>query len=167
MINQNKRVKVFYMGQRLKDMYPHATAWQMFKYRLYRLCIKTLWILAITVLVIAIFEAGNLFGPKTVITLPPTQVIKEVPVKLDVMTRIAKCESQGSHYAKNGQVLVAGNKNGSVDVGLYQINTIWFAEATDMGLNLFIEQDNITFANHLLNKYGTEPWVWSKPCWNK
>lgn len=161
-----KPTKVIYMGKRLKDMYPHATAWQVFKYKLYRLWIKTLWVLALTVVVVGIFEAGSYLNPAT-ITLPPNQIIVEVPAKLSVMTRIAKCESNGSHYAKNGQVLVSGNKNGSVDVGLYQINTIWFREATDMGLNLFVEKDNIAFANHLLDKYGTEPWVWTKPCWNK
>lgn len=160
-----KSIKVTYMGKRLKDIYPHATKWQVFKYRVRRFMIQLAWCLVLALVVVGIFEAGRYINPPIIYT--QQEIIKEVPAKLSVMTRIAKCESNGSHYAKNGQVLVSGNKNGSVDVGLYQINTIWFREATDMGLNLFVEKDNIAFANHLLDKYGTEPWVWTKPCWNK
>lgn len=100
------------------------------------------------------------------------EVIKEVMVEktptYPVLDRIAQCESGGSHLGKNGQVVVNGNTNGSVDVGLYQINDrLWGKAASDMGYNLSIEKDNRAFAIYLYTTQGTEPWIWSKKCWNK
>ena len=81
-----------------------------------------------------------------------------------VLERIAKCESGASHVDKNGQVLI----NATRDVGYYQINVaIHGKKATEMGLNLFIEEDNKKFAEYLYENFGTEPWVHSKKCWNK
>jgi len=61
----------------------------------------------------------------------------EVPVETvaPVMERIAKCESGNTHY-RNGQVIFNANKGGSVDIGLYQINSIWNKKATEMKLDL-------------------------------
>lgn len=104
----------------------------------------------------------------------PTEIIieKEVIVNQEidypVLDRIMMCESGGKHYSKNGQVIVNGNKNGSVDIGIMMINDrIWGAKATEMGLNLWVEKDNREFGKYLFAKYGSEPWVWSKSCWNK
>lgn len=96
------------------------------------------------------------------------EVVVEVPRNAPVLARIAQCESNKSHYGKNGQVLVVGNTNKSVDVGYYQINMqIWGAKATELKLNLMVEEDNKKFGEYLYATLGTEPWVWSKKCWNK
>lgn len=111
-----------------------------------------------------------MFFPRTntVVVTKEIEVVKEVTVKAKVLERIAQCESGNSHYDKNGQVMLNGNKNGSSDIGKYQINTrIWGKKATEMGLNLAIESDNETFAQYLFNTYGSEPWIWSRPCWNR
>jgi hypothetical protein len=82
-----------------------------------------------------------------------------------VMERIAAAESQNHQYAPNGQVLIHVNKNGTVDLGEYQINSIWFALATKLGYDLTKESDNKAFAEYLCENYGTEPWQSSSANW--
>ena len=110
----------------------------------------------------------NYMSPVTVYAdrevIVTVQATSTVPA---VMTRIAICESGNKHTDKNGQVLMKTNDNKSVDVGVMQINSLWFKKASDMKLDLTKEADNRKFADYLYQNYGTEPWVWSKPCWNK
>lgn len=93
-----------------------------------------------------------------------------VQAEAPVLDRIADCESgsgkgTATHYDKNGQVLLRGNKNGTVDVGKYQINSVWYAKATELKLDLTKEEDNKKMAEHIYANYGTEPWFASKKCW--
>lgn len=91
--------------------------------------------------------------------------IKEVP---PVLKRIIQCESGGKHYDKNGQVLMRANNNKSIDIGIGQINEYyWGKKATEMGLDLTKEKDNMQFTQWLFEEKGSEPWTWSKDCWNK
>lgn len=116
----------------------------------------------------AIYFLGGKYHSEIVYKIEEKEVVIEVPRQAPVLDRIAKCESGGSHYAKSGQVLVVGNENKSVDVGYYQINAqIWGAKATELKLNLFDEEDNKKFGEYLYATYGTEPWIFSKRCWNK
>jgi muramidase (phage lysozyme) len=104
-------------------------------------------------------------------TIEVREVIKEVvverPIDYPVLKRIAVCESNDKHFGESGQVLMVGNTNKSVDVGRYQINSLWFKKANELGLDLTLEKDNEAFAIYLYKTYGTEPWIWSKKCWNK
>ena len=155
------------MGKRLKDMYPHATKWQVFKYRIYKFFMQILTWTIVAGVLYGTFSLGRYLYPATIITTTP--VIQEVDKPAAVLARIAQCESHNSQYdKKTGQVLLNGNKNGSVDIGKFQINDqIWGAQATSLHYNLMVEADNVAFANYLYHTYGTEPWVWTKPCWNK
>ena len=95
---------------------------------------------------------------------------KEVPVEIEapVMARIMECESQNKHLDKNGQVKISLNKNGTVDIGIAQINlTYWGATAGTMGLDLTKEEDNKAFAMWLYKNHGTGDWSSSEKCWNK
>lgn len=172
-----KSTKVFYMGKRLRDIYPHATAWQVFKYRVHKFFEKLFVLAIIGVIGYLIFLSGGYFNPKEV-TLPPTQVIKEVEIEAPILDRIADCESgkrlpsgkavkgSATHYDKNGQVLVQGNDNKTVDIGKNQINSYyWGAEATKLGYNLFIEEDNNAMAKYILKNRGTGDWSASESCW--
>lgn len=159
------------MGKRLKDMYPHATGWQMFKYKVKKFFRKLFIWSIIIASIIGIFKLGGLMNPAS-ITLPPTQVIKEVEARAPIQDRIAGCESEGnrnskgSHYDKRGQVRLGANTNGSVDIGKNQINNYaWGAKATEMGLNLMVEADNDTMSNWIYRNRGTEDWYSSKACW--
>lgn len=127
---------------------------------------KKIYIVAILIIVlVGVYYYGT---TKSEIEYKQVEVVKEVEIDAPVLDRIAKCESGGNHYAKSGQVLVVGNTNKSVDVGKYQINAqIWGAKATELKLNLFVEKDNEEFAKYLYRTQGTEPWVWSKKCWNR
>jgi hypothetical protein len=119
--------------------------------------------------VVAILFATYWFGwvMSTEEIIKEVEVVKEVAVHAPVMDRIANCESGNKHFDKNGQVLMRGNTNRTVDLGVYQINTVWFADATKQGYDLTKETDNRAYAHYLYGKYGTEPWYSSKKCWNK
>jgi hypothetical protein len=159
-----KSMKVFLWGKRLRDVYPHCTRWELFKYRFakfmrYAVGI-TIWALVIAFITLMVVDN------KTVVQ----QVIverKPVDVEYPVLDRIAQCESGNRHYGETGQVLVMGNTNKTVDVGRFQINTVWFKKATELGLNVFDEKDNRLMAEYIYKNFGTEAWVYSKHCWNK
>lgn len=153
-------MKVFYNGIRLKDVYPHATRWQVVKYRIAR------WFRKVVILILFVLAA---YGLAFIFWNPTPQIIYsaiEVAEKpTPVLERIAKCESGGKHF-ENGQVLVRGNTNKSVDVGKFQINmSLWGKKATELGYNLMDEKGNEAFAKWLYANRGTEDWIWSKDCW--
>jgi len=162
-MKKNKKVRLYVNGERQKDVYLYKTKFQVFKIKAKRF-FKKLFILTMIVLaIIAIFKIGGVMNSKEVVTQIEVKIEPQTPV----LDRIAKCESPTGHY-KNGQVAFYGNKNGSVDIGKFMINNaIWGKKATEMGLNLTNEKDNETFAKYLYQNYGTEPWIWSKHCWNK
>jgi len=125
-------------------------------------------VLIITLAGLALYSAawiGSTFFPYTV------YATNEVKVPVDpaypVLDRIAKCESGSQHWSKSGQVIFNANTNGTVDVGKYQINTVWFAQATELGLDLTKEADNEKMAKWIYLNHGTEPWYSSEACWSK
>lgn len=155
-----KPIKVFLFGKRLRDMYAYPTRWQWFKWKMYRFYVITRN-LAFT----ALFAFG--FYSIGVINTPQVEAEKEVEAMAPVLDRIKKCESGGKHYDKNGQVLMRANTNKTVDVGAFQINSVWFAKATELGFDLTDERDNESFAEWLYKNRGTEDWYSSKHCWQK
>lgn len=172
-----KSIKVFWNGKRLKDIYPHATRFQVIKYRIAKFLALFVKASLVTAFVVGVvwggFETGKAVTRSTVV-----YAVKEGGIS-PVLGRIAKAESMNSHYcteelinrklcAKSelGQVLLNGNKDGSVDIGKYQINNYhWGADATKLGLNLFDEEDNEKMAVWIYENYGTEPWSASKHNW--
>lgn len=113
---------------------------------------------------------GYAFGAVTnpITTFATVEKIVTVEMESPVMQRIAKCESGNTHFdPKTKQVLVRTNTNKSYDQGKFQINSIWNSKATELGYNLMVEKDNEAFAMYLYKTHGTEPWVYSKSCWNK
>lgn len=156
------------MGQRLRDVYPHATRWQVLKWRVREFLKMCLRVLTWTGLGLgtsyAIFMAGAYFNP--IISYAVQDKIVEVERVAPVMERIAKCESGNKHF-ENGQVLVRGNSTrDSVDVGRFQINTkIWGKKATELGFDIFSEKGNSDMAHWMFKNYGTEPWHLSANCW--
>lgn len=161
-----KSIKVFFMDKRLKDIYPYATKWEVIKYKTYRFFRSlTIWTIKISFVVgvsVGSYQIGKHVNPETVYAEKIVEVeSKDLP---PVMERIAKCESNNSHFDKNGQVLV----NRTQDVGVFQINVpIHGKKASEMGLNLMNEKDNREFAVWLYKNFGSEPWIHSKKCWNK
>lgn len=67
---------------------------------------------------------------------------------------IVACESGFNPNAHN-----ASNKNGTVDSGLFQINSIHHTRMEELGLDVWKPQDNIKFARMLYDESGFAPWV--------
>lgn len=108
--------------------------------------------------------AGATYFPR--IDIVEAEVIKEVAVKAPVMDKIAQCESGNSHIdKKTGQVLMRANTNKTVDVGKYQINSVWYKKATELGYDITKEVDNEKMAYWLYYNRGTGDWVYSQKCW--
>ena len=89
-----------------------------------------------------------------------------------VLKRIADSESgtcgvQGSakHY-KNGKLVKNINKDKTIDIGYFQINSVHNEKAKELKLDLTKEVDNIKFAIWLFENKGTQPWSASYKCWN-
>jgi hypothetical protein len=95
------------------------------------------------------------------------EVVVNQEISYPVLDRIAFCESGNKHFDKNGQVMLRGNTNKTVDVGVFQINSVWFSKATELGLDLTKEKDNREFAKYLYTTRGTVDWSASSKCWNK
>ena len=176
-----KTLKVFFNGQPLRNIYPHATRFQVIKYKvgmfLTKLTKTVIGFSIGTAVMSGFFWAGQAMSTKVVMADP----IDQPKVIAPVLARIARAESHNSHFctpelvkvkmcAKSevGQVLTRANKDKTVDVGKYQINLYhWGKAASDKGLHLFNEKDNETMAVWLLSNYGSEPWSASKSGWNK
>jgi hypothetical protein len=163
-----KKINVFWNGKKLCEMYPHATKFQVFKWKAKKFFRKlfittTAIVMGCSMLVIS-HEVGRRVDP----TVVYASTTVEVPVESDspVMDRIAKCESGNMHY-KNGQVIIRPNTNGTVDIGRYQINSVWNKKASELGLDLTKEKDNEVFAMWLYKNRGTNDWYSSASCWNK
>ncbi len=96
------------------------------------------------------------------------EVVKEVKGHAPIMDKIAICESGGKHIdPATGQVLMRSNVNKSVDVGKYQINSVWYKKATELKLDVTKEADNEKMAYWLYENRGTGDWYASKDCWQK
>lgn len=161
-----KILKVIYNGEFLCNVYPHASKWQVFKYKLAMLVRKVLIGSFILGASYGMFMAGRV-TTEPVKVYADKEVIVKVKGKASVMDRIAKCESGGKHFKDNGDVVYGYNKNGSIDVGKYQINTIHIPLAGKLGFDINKEKDNEAMAYYLYETNGTEPWYSSKSCWSK
>lgn len=95
-----KRIKVFWNGQRLKDIYPHATRWQVFKYRVYMAVRRLVQVVAIVAVLVGSGWLGATFYPETVLAIHEVK-INTLPERLDqikddVVLRLEQCESGGA-----------------------------------------------------------------------
>lgn len=84
-----------------------------------------------------------------------------------ILEKIGFCESGNQQFEKDGTVK-RGKQNRN-DIGKYQINLIyWGAEARSLGYDIYSLDGNTRMALHILSRYGTAPWNWSKiSCWGK
>lgn len=80
------------------------------------------------------------------------------------MVRIAGCESKFRQFDTNGQVL-RGIQNPK-DRGIFQVNEKYhLAASRALGYNIYTLQGNIAYAKYIYDHQGTQPWDWSKSCW--
>ena len=109
---------------------------------------------------------ANVSAPEEVREIAATQIIELHPNLIP----ICACESRGradakpTHYEADGVTVLRGRIN-NLDVGMCQINLKYHeATAIELGLDLFVEEDNITYANYLYEHQGARPWSWSAHC---
>lgn len=148
-------MKIFYNGRRINGRFDSAKA------ALKRFVRKSLLLALIAAVLVLVFAAGGAFYSTTTVTYAETQ--KEMPSP--ILDRIANCESHGQQLNQHGQVLLNINTNGTVDIGLYQINSIHEAEATKLGYDLFTVEGNTAYAKYLYATKGTGDWASSQKCW--
>jgi hypothetical protein len=133
---------------------------------------KTLWFVAKVNLVMWLMIGAGYFAknyfPKTVYAEKDVVVTLAATTSIPILDKIVQCESGGSQYDRNGQVLIHANSNGSSDIGWGQINSaLWGQTATKMGYDLSKEADNQAFTKWLFLNKGSVPWIDSSSCWNK
>ena len=107
---------------------------------------------------------------------PSKEVIRGNTHLLPELVPVCACESVGdpngtpTHFEADGVTVKLGRVNPN-DVGMCQINTEprngHLEASKKMGLDVFTEEGNIKYANHLFKTQGYTPWNWSKHCWNK
>ena len=116
---------------------------------------------------VAYEKSGSYFAPTIAIALKKADQTAEEATKLpEVLERIAACESQGRHFDGDGNVLVGGRNK--YDIGKFQINVLYWQELADeLGHDIYTKEGNEAMALAIYEKYGAEPWKWSKKCWNK
>jgi len=165
-----KKTKLFFGNQYIDSFNcdgKRYTKWQLFKMKVKNFFKKLLFWTVIGLILVGVYSYLRWAYPTEVIKEVVKEVIVNQDIKYPVLDRIAQCESGNKHLDKNGQVLLRGNTNKTVDVGVFQINSVWFAKATELGLDLTKEADNREFAKFLYSTRGTEDWVYSKKCWAK
>jgi len=165
-----KKTKIFFGNQYTESFKCDGnryTKWQLFKAkvkRFFKLCIFWFVVALVIALIVQYFRWAY---PTERVVEKVKEVIVNQDISYPVLDRIAFCESGNKHYDKNGQVMLRGNTNKTVDVGVFQINSVWFTKATELGLDLTKEKDNREFAKYLYTTRGTEDWKFSAKCWSR
>lgn len=163
-------MRITYMGKQVRENNGRFSSFRkqvaVFFRKLFRLSILSLAIYSA-------FLVGRYIAPTETVT----NVVQADNGISPVMQRIMDCESgqklpngkakpnTARHYDKNGQILMRSNTNRSVDVGIAQINTVWFAKATELGLDITKEEDNKKMAEWIYSNRGTGDWYSSQNCW--
>lgn len=82
------------------------------------------------------------------------EIVNTFPEDTETALAIARCES-----GYNPDAINTSNPNGSVDRGVFQINSVHNSHLSEMELDPFDPGDNIKFARHLYIAHGWTPWV--------
>lgn len=121
------------MGQRLCDIYPHATRFQVFKYKVRNAFRKFTIAVMFCGLIFGTFMLGSYFSPRTilaenvisVVTATTTESLpsKIAELKRDVIAKLSGCESAG--FSEDDGILVFDTNNkASIGVLQFQKTTV-------------------------------------------
>jgi hypothetical protein len=92
------------------------------------------------------------------------EYVKKYFADVPIMVDIAWCESRFRQFDKNGEIY--RGKVNTKDVGVMQINEYYHLDtAEEANYNLYTTEGNTAYARRLYEKYGTDPWNSSRPCW--
>ena len=163
--------KTFWHGEPIESMYPGANFWEKCKFGFFSYGRKGI-IAGIAILFLGSSGViGFFMQPEQVhadVLQPSISTSsKQKPYITPVLERIAHCESSTGQFGPSGQVVMRPNTNGTVDVGEYQINTVWFKKATELGFDVTTEDGNERMAIWIYENKGTGDWSASQACWSK
>lgn len=158
-------MRIFYMGKEVRDS---KGRWSSFKKKTANFIRKTVFVIGSIGIMYGVSYIQQPLevhadGQPIIVTNVTKTDIKDIPI----MQRIQKCESPNGHFEKGGKVVIRDNKNGTTDIGKYQINTVWLRQAAELKLNLLDEKDNEKMALWIYENKGTAPWYSSEACWRK
>ena len=81
-----------------------------------------------------------------------------------IMLDIARCESGVRQFNVDGSIL-QGHINNK-DIGIFQINEFYHLDRSmALGTDIYTIDGNISYASVLYEEQGTQPWNWSRGCW--
>ena len=164
-MKRNAAVKVLFMGKPLREIYPHATRFQVLKYKARLLGRAVVRLSVMCAVIVSAGAIGALYFSSSTVTAQTTTIVQHAGAP--VLDRIAKCESGGQQFLPSGAVVARTNTNGSVDVGKYQINlsAAHVREMARLGFNPLTEEGNTAYAQYLYENRGTTDWASSQKCW--
>ncbi len=90
------------------------------------------------------------------------KIASSYQVNPELAIAITDCEGQAYKRIGNNH-----NKNGTIDIGYFQVNSIHLQEAQGMGLNLYNDRENIIYGIWLMSIHGTRDWRASQRCWSR
>lgn len=131
-----KKIKVFFMGQRLCDIYPHATRWQVFKYKVRNATRKTMIFMMFCALLGVTFKIGAFVSPRTILAENQVQQIQvdSLPGKIEalkdnVVSKLSDCERAG-HTEEDGIIIYDDNSAGTLGKQIPSIGVLQFKKST-------------------------------------
>lgn len=142
-----KKIKVFFNGERLRDIYPHATKFQVFKWKLRRFVRKVVLVLmGVAVIGVSLF-IGSQYSPKVVYHAQAERIVtidslknKVDEMKVEVIEALANCESSGASdddalivYDNNSAGTLKGKNIPSIGSMQWKITTVQFFEKMRSG----------------------------------
>lgn len=120
-------MKVYLNGKRLRDVYPHATRWQVFKYKVRKFFVKVVQVAFVIGSLYVAGAVGATFFPNTVYATKEVHV-DVLPEKIDglkddVVARLMQCES-GGYDEDDGIIIFDTNKVASIGQAQFQAKTV-------------------------------------------
>jgi hypothetical protein len=126
-----KSIKVFYMGKPLHQVYPHATKWQVLKWKVQEFLKKLIRIITWTgltaTIVYLIFMAGATFNPIVSYAVQEKIVQSDSLMKKikflqdEVVATIKSCESAG---LKESDGIIILDSNNKMSIGMLQFQKL-------------------------------------------
>lgn len=115
------------------------------------------------IILIALIASNLAFTPAITYYYSATEIKKEIQIENlpELAQKIIWCESQNNPNARNV------NKNGTIDYGLMQVNSVHIPAMEKLGLDIENPEDNLQYGLLLLSKNGLQPWKSSKSCWGQ
>ena len=124
-----KKLKVTWNGKKMCEVYPHATRWQVLKFKVARFMRKLGWCFVSVGFLWLVYLAGTFFGATERILFLDREVkvdtlsTKVRELKEEVLDGLKACESGGAEESA-GLIIYDSNKVASIGSYQFQVKTI-------------------------------------------